>query len=235
MALPPRRPGPPAPKAPTLPYRKLEEGRDYWILENALPNAKEVSERLYARPEEAWTWGLPKRAEMWPGMRSPNALTPEELEPIEAWVLKMTQAKRLWQPPSPDPSNADLSHNNAQLVGAADSGPRPHTDSRRLAQFAGVLYLTPRPLPRSGTSFYRLRMPNGALSGNFCPSNCYNLTEALGQPKMPLDAWHEDLVIANAFNRLIVYRADLVHSATGYFGKEHREKRLTGLFFWRAD
>ena len=52
---------------------------------------------------------------------------------------------------------------------------------------------------------------------------------------MPLEAWQPDVVIANAFNRLIVYRADLVHSATGYFGKAHHEKRLTGLFFWRAD
>ena len=51
-----------------------------------------------------------------------------------------------------------------------------------------------------------------------------------------MSAWREDLAIDNVFNRLTVYRANLVHAATflSYFGSEHRSKRLTLVFFWRA-
>lgn len=42
------------------------------------------------------------------------------------------------------------------------------------------------------------------------------------------------LAIANVFNRLVVYRGDLVHAATSYFGSDQRSKRLTIVFFWRA-
>jgi hypothetical protein len=56
----------------------------------------------------------------------------------------------------------------------------------------------------------------------------------LGVPALPLSAWKEDVVVPNVFNRLLVYRADLVHSASRYFGFAKVEKRLTVVFFWMA-
>ena len=67
-----------------------------------------------------------------------------------------------------------------------------------------------------------------------CPPQHANLREALGVAGLPPSAWKEDVTIPNVFNRLVVYRGDLVHAATWYFGVEKRSKRLTVVFFWRA-
>ena len=101
-------------RMPTLPYRKPVEGRDLWIFDNVLPNAKEVRERCLAKTD--WTYGFPYRDEGWPGMRAIPALLPEELEPIEAWVKQQTGCKRLWQ--NPTAPGLTLNHNCVQLVGA---------------------------------------------------------------------------------------------------------------------
>ena len=212
-----------------IPYRKPQLGRDYWIKERVLPNAKEVAERCLS--SEDWVLGHPYASQAWPGKRSRNALRPEELAPIEAWVLQQTGVSRLFQEASPAARFVD--HNSAQLVGEAESRSMPHTDSKD-CRFAGVLYLTEGAPAGAGTSFYRLRHEDGTLGGNQCPPQHGSLREALGVPSLPMSAWKEDVTVPNVFNRLVVYRGDLVHAATSYFGSEHRSKRLTLVFFWRA-
>ncbi len=212
-----------------IPYRKPQLGRDYWIKEQALPNAADVAERCLS--STGWVLGHPYAQQPWPGKRSRNALSPDELAPIESWVLKQTGVSRLWQESAPGERFVD--HNSAQMVGATESRSMPHTDARD-CRFAGVLYLTPGAPETAGTSFYRLRNPDGSLGGNQCPPQHASLREALGVPSLPMSAWKEELAIANVFNRLVVYRGDLVHAATSYFGSDHRSKRLTIVFFWRA-
>lgn len=224
-ALPPIRP-----PRPSLPYRRPLEGRDYWVLDGVLADPEGVRARQLARTE--WELGLPYRPETWPGMRAPGALLPDELAALEAQVCALTGAARVWR--ETDPQGATLNHNVVQVVGASESGPRPHTDSRKLCRFAAVIFLTPGAPPEAGTTFYRLRYPDGTLSGNVCPPPHANLREALGVTKLPLQAWAPELSIPNAFNRLLLYRADLVHSATAYFGKDLPDKRMTALFFWMA-
>jgi len=214
----------------SLPYHQPKLGRDYWIKDDMLPNAGAVRERCLAKT--VWAQGLPLREETWPGMRSPDALLPDELRKVEEWVQEQTGAERLWQAASPD--SGSLSHNYAQLVGADDSGPRPHTDSRNLCRYAAVLFLTPDAPTRAGTSFYRQRLPNGRPGGNTCPPPHSNLCDALGVTRLPLSAWQEDVSILNVFNRLLLYRSEMVHSATSYFGDEDLSKRMTAVFFWMA-
>ena len=39
---------PPIPAiAPKLPYEKLEHGKNYWIVDDVLPNAEEIAERCF--------------------------------------------------------------------------------------------------------------------------------------------------------------------------------------------
>ena len=109
-------------------------------------------------------------------------------------------------------------------------------DSSKLCNYAAVLYLHPYPPTKhSGTSFYRLRLPDGTLGGNICPPPYESLAQVPGfEQGSDLTMWEEDLEVPNVFNRLLVYKSDIVHSATSYFGWDHEpgSKRMTAVFFW---
>jgi hypothetical protein len=218
------------PRLPVLPYRKPTEGRDYWVLDDALPDPMAVRNRSLARAD--WIEGYPRRPESWPGMRIVPALHPEELAPIEAFVRKATGSERLWVETAPD--GAHLNHNCIQVVGADECEPRPHTDSRALCRYAAVLYLNPAVPEACGTSFYRQRLPGGQRGGNMVMPPHNNMVEALGTRFVPPDSFVEDIRVPHRFNRLLVYRANLLHSATGYFGQALEEKRMAAVFFWMA-
>ncbi len=224
---------PPAPPlgAPVLAREPLQQGTNFWVGDAALADPHAVRARLLA--PRRWNLGHPHRAESWPGMRLPDALAKEELARVESWVRSVTGCTRLWAATAP--SGARLDCNVAQSVGAGESGPRPHTDRRDLCRYAAVLYLSPNPPAGSGTSFYRLRYANGALGGNACPPPHDNLVQALRVRRLPPGAWVEELRIDNVFNRILLYKAALVHSATGYFGQAMADRRLTVAFFWMAD
>lgn len=219
------------PRPPQLAYEPPEQCKNYWVKDDILPDAVAVRARCLANP--CWNLGYPHRPEPWPGMRFPGVLKETELAHVEAWVRDVTGSSRLWVETAP--GGARLDCNVAQLVGATESGPRPHTDRRDLCRFAAVIYLSPQAPPGTGTGFYRLRHPNGALDGNMCPSPHNNLVEALKVSKLPPNAWVEEMRVENVFNRIVLYKAALVHSASGYFGEALEDKRLTAAFFWMAE
>jgi hypothetical protein len=213
-----------------LPYRAPEQGRDYWVLDDVLADPRSVTERCWAKP--FWTLGAPYRNEFWPGMRAPDALTPDELAALEAKVAAAVGAEGLWKDVSPVGA---LCHNFAQMVGGGDADARPHVDSLALCDYAGVLYLHPYPpTSHAGTSFYRFKLPDGRLGGNTVAPPHTNLVDALGVKRLPITAWEEDVEVRYVYNRLVVYRSDLVHSATCYFGDVLQRKRLSAVFFWKA-
>ena len=218
----------PAPRL--LPYRKPTEGRDYWLLDDALPEALAVRQRCLARTD--WTEGYPYKPEAWPGMRTIPALLPDELAQLEAKVRAATGAARLWVQGTAD--GGHLNHNCVQVVGEDECGPKPHTDSRALCRYAAVLYLNPKAPEHCGTSFYRQRLPDGRLGGNIVMPPHANLVEALGTRHVPLGSFVEDQRIAHRFNRLLLYRANLIHSATAYCGQVLENKRMAAVFFWMA-
>ena len=217
--------------APTLAREPLQHGVNVWVGEDVLADPHAVRARLLA--QRRWNLGYPHRPESWPGMRFPDALAADELARVEQWVRAATGCSRLWVADAPGGARMDC--NVAQLVGAGESGPRPHTDRRDLCRYAAVLYLNPHPPAGSGTSFYRLRYANGALGGNACPPPHDNLVQALRVKGLPPGAWAEEARVENAFNRLVLYKAALVHSATGYFGQALEDRRLTVTFFWLAE
>ncbi|MFF2953294.1 DUF6445 family protein [Kitasatospora sp. NPDC057965] len=215
---------------PVLPYRKPTPGRDYWVFDDVLPDPDAVRRRCLERND--WAEGYPYRPETWPGLRTMPGLEADELARVEALVRKATGAPRLWVQSAP--GGGTLNHNCVQLVGAAESEPRPHTDSRALCRYAAVLYLTPGAPKGAGTGFYRQRFPGGRLGGNLVTAPHNNLVEALGTRRVPADAFTEDVRVPNRFNRLLVYHANLIHSATAYHGLSLQDRRMTAVFFWMA-
>ena len=217
-----------------LPYRDLILGQDYWIQDHVLPNALEVAQRCIA--QSSWTLGSPWRPEPWPGMRAAEALTPDEVDTIEDCVKQCLKVPNLT--PQTD-SEAGLSgHNHIQICGGSEGVARPHVDSARICDYAAVLYLHPSPpTTHSGTSFFRLHLPGESPDGNYCPKEFESLSEVPGLSReMDPTMFDEILEAPYVFNRLVAYKSDLIHSATGYFGWDHvlASKRMAVVFFWKA-
>jgi hypothetical protein len=221
-----------APKAHRLLYRPPVQGRDWWLLDNALADPQAVRSRLLAR--EDWVQGAPYRAETWPGRRAQTALTPDELAPLEAWARQATGQKKLFSVGPAAGSGNQLNHNCVQVVSAHEGRVQPHTDSRRLCKYAAVLYLHPDVPDHCGTALYRVRLPDGSLGGNTLPSRYANLVEALATRFVPPNLFVEDLAFDHRFNRLVLYKADLIHSATAYWGSQLADSRMTVVMFWMA-
>jgi len=216
------------PRVERLLYREPQLGKDYWVLDDVLSDPLGVRQRLLETPQ--WTLGAPHRPESWPGMRTQPALTPDELAPIERWFLKQSGRKRILPPVAT--AGGQFNHNCAQLVSADEGRILPHTDARSLCTHAAVLFLSPDAPRYAGTSFYRMRMPDGSLGGNVIPSKFNNLVETLGTRFVPPDLFVEELAVEPAFNRLVVFKADRIHSASGYFGQTLAQRRMTAVFFW---
>ncbi|WP_108945201.1 DUF6445 family protein [Shewanella halifaxensis] len=218
--------------AATLPYEKPEENVNYWIEDDFFSDkqATEIANRCFSKTK--WKLGKPYTNELWPGMRSKSALKKKELELVESWIKQKIGKDKIWVAESKE---VIVDTNTAILVGSEEGAARPHVDNRKLCRFGAVLYLSKQPKPNSGTSFYRLKYANGAAGGNIVKPPYLNLVDALKTKSLPPSSWYEDLSIENKFNRLILFKGNIVHSASGYFGKEKREKRLAVTFFYMAD
>ncbi|WP_199609060.1 DUF6445 family protein [Flocculibacter collagenilyticus] len=218
--------------APTLTYEKPELGINYWICDDFFPQktAIEIANRCFNKSK--WKLGKPYTNELWPGMRSKNALKKKELAQVEEWAKQQLKKSKLWVAESND---VVVDSNTAILVGSEEGDARPHVDNRKLCEYGAVLYLSKNPAPKSGTSFYRMRYSNGAAGGNLVQHPYHNLVDALKTTSLPPDSWYEDHQIENQFNRLILFKGNMVHSASGYFGKDKRDKRLAITFFWMTE
>jgi hypothetical protein len=218
---------------PTLPYEKPQQGVNYWVEDDFFPEAqaKEIAKRCFNKKK--WILGKPYTTQLWPGMRAKKALKTTELQQLEDWAKEKLGKDRLWMVEGNDDVTVDS--NSVHLTGAKEGGPRPHVDDRNLCRYAAVLYLSPEPKPESGTSFYRLRYDNGAPGGNIVPAPYTNLVDALKTNSLPATAWYEECQVENQFNRILLFKGNMIHGATGYFGKDKRERRLVALYFWMAE
>ena len=50
-----------------------------------------------------------------------------------------------------------------------------------------------------------------------------------------MSKWEVVDVVANKFNRLVLYRGDLFHSSLDYFGKDKYDGRLFQTFFFNTE
>ena len=92
-----------------------------------------------------------------------------------------------------------------------------HTDP--FNTWSGVVYLTPDAPIDAGTTLYRHKR-----TGH---------TTDLGDTYEPNDysKWDAADTVGNIFNRLVLFRGDLWHAASGYFGNTLASGRLIHTFF----
>lgn len=216
----------------TLNYEAPTLDKNYWVVDDFFDkkSALAISNRCFTKKK--WKLGKPYTNELWPGMRSEKALRPKELAQVEEAVKKLVGVSGLKVADSQD---VVVDTNTAILVAGSEGNARPHVDNRSLCKYAAVLYLNLKPDPEGGTSFYRLKHSNGAPGGNIVEAPYRNLVDALQTKALPIDGWYLDESIDNRFNRLIIFKGNMVHSASKYFGEDKREKRLAITFFWLAD
>lgn len=110
-----------------------------------------------------------------------------------------------------------------------------------LQTYAAMVYLTPNPPPSCGTTLYqsrrtglrasptkedekRLRKSSNSLYFDIFKNNFYDKTD--------LDVVD---VVGNVYNRLIIFNAQAIHSASQYFGDSKENSRLFHIFFFDAE
>jgi hypothetical protein len=86
-----------------------------------------------------------------------------------------------------------------------------------------VLYLTPNAPLSGGTSLYMYK-ENGATTSAEMGDIPYDASD--------VTKWHKYDVVANRYNRLVMYRGDLFHMSNDYFGSTPEDGRLFQLFFF---
>jgi hypothetical protein len=115
-----------------------------------------------------------------------------------------------------------------QVCFATDAVPY-HSDTQSMA---GVLFLTPNAPVEAGLSLLR-----GRLSGLRRRSPDRRLMELTfgGGAEFDRSRWEEIDRIANIYNRLVLFDAQLAHGATAYFGNTLEDGRLFQNFFFNAE
>jgi hypothetical protein len=96
-------------------------------------------------------------------------------------------------------------------------------------EYAGVLFLTPDAPPQSGTTLHRSKYTK---SMTVKPEE-----EGIVFKNGYLDPTEFDVVdvVGNVYNRLVLFNAKMIHSASSYFGTDSKNGRLFQLFFFDLD
>jgi hypothetical protein len=102
--------------------------------------------------------------------------------------------------------------------------------------WAAVVYLTPNAPISSGTGLYRHietgldkvpRDANGEID--------QDLLDYIYKDAQDWTKWQLVDYVANKFNRAVVYRGDLFHSAVNYFGNDFTDGRMHQTFFFNTE
>lgn len=93
-----------------------------------------------------------------------------------------------------------------------------HTD--HFNTWAGVCYLTPNAPLTGGTGLFRHKATGASRASELASYESQDYTK-----------WELSDIIANRYNRLVLYRSDLFHTSLDYFGKDLQTGRLFQLFF----
>lgn len=126
-------------------------------------------------------------------------------------------------------------------TGAFQSVPKEATTwvhSDNYNEYSAIVFLNPYAPPNTGTSFYEHRETG---SREWSEEHAWiNKTPAEHGPNVREscrdDVWRRTDTIQNVWNRCVIFKGGLWHSADDYFGWDLESNRLTQTFFFdRAD
>jgi hypothetical protein len=207
------------------------QGRDYWLLDDALPDPLAVRARTLARTD--WSLGYPHRPGKLAGHARDAGAGSGELGRASR-LRAQGHRQRAAVGGRPRRTGAQLNHNCIQVVGRGRMRTAAAHDSRALCRFAAVLYSQSRRAGRIAARVSSATPAGGQRGGNMVMPPHETRSQALGTRFVPPDSFVEDVRMPHRFNRLLVYRANLLHSATAYYGTTLEEKRMAAVFFWMA-
>lgn len=177
-----------------------------------------ITDDFYGDPDSVRQFALSQEFNVtgnYPGARTKSFLTPDLKEAIQTIVWNAGGEVTDWF--------ANDGYTGAfQLTTSADRS-WIHTD--HFNTWAAVCYLTPNAPISGGTGlfmFNKNKATTSAEMGN-TPHDSQDMTQ-----------WTKYDVIANKYNRLVMYRGDLYHSSLDYFGSTAEDGRLFQLFFFNT-
>jgi hypothetical protein len=101
-----------------------------------------------------------------------------------------------------------------------------HSD---VQSYAAAVYLTPDAPPQCGTTFYRSKKYPDVRKVSVEDANYNDVYDNYYYDKTKFEVVD---VVGNVYNRLAMWDARLIHSASEYFGKDKHDSRLFHLFFF---
>jgi hypothetical protein len=109
-----------------------------------------------------------------------------------------------------------------------------HSDQTTM--WAGVCYLTPDAPLTSGTALFKHK-ETGLYKAATKEDGSYDkeTMDKIYKDSRDLSKWEMVDVVANKFNRLVLYRGDLFHSSLDYFGTDKYDGRLFQTFFFNTE
>jgi hypothetical protein len=175
-----------------------------------------IVDDFYGDPDSVRNFALEQEYNVtgnFPGARTQSCLTPAIKETIQTIVWYAGGEVTNWY--------AEHGYTGSFQKTYASDRSWIHTD--HFNKWAAVCYLTPDAPLTGGTGLF-LYKKNQARTAEQMAGESYDAQD--------MTKWEKVDVVANRYNRLVLYRGDLFHSSLDYFGSTDTDCRLFQVFFF---
>lgn len=171
-----------------------------------------ITDNFYSNPDGVRSWILQQEFKhyKYPGLRTRSFITEDTKVTIQNLLMNAGGIVTNW-------NQEDGLTGSFELATSADRS-WIHTDHYNT--WAGVLYLTPDAPLSSGTGIFQYKKTGATVASQLEHYESQDMTK-----------WELCDIIANRYNRLVLYRSEMFHTSLDYFGHDLQTGRLFQLFF----
>lgn len=171
-----------------------------------------ITDNFYSNPDGVRSWILQQEFKhyKYPGLRTKSFLTEDTKNTIQNLLMNAGGIVTNW-------NQEDGLTGSFELATSTDRS-WIHTDHYNT--WAGVLYLTPDAPLSGGTGIYQYKKTGATVANQLESYESQDMTK-----------WELCDIIANRYNRLVLYRSEMFHTSLDYFGHDLHTGRLFQLFF----